>query len=99
MNRVTWNHAIVGTLFLVIGAGLVLLVALLFGTILPYADREAVILAQVFVTVGWGLGFILRGVYRTSFDTWINDLGPETLRKEILHMEQMYQKKFGGERK
>ena len=95
MQRMTINHIIVAMLF--IGGMFVVVVgaAILFKVIVPYADVEAVFLAQVFIGVAWTLAWVLRGIWKSSRDYTVADMGRITLKTYIGEIQQVYENKYG----
>ena len=93
----TVNHLEAALLF--IGGLLVVVVgcAVLFRVIVPYADGEAIVLGQVFVGIAWILGWMIRGVWRSSRDFTVNQMGPTTLKTYIGEITQVYENKYGKE--
>ena len=94
-EQMTVNHSI--TVLLFIGGMLCCVVGtvLLLNIIVPYADAEVKALAQVFVGVAWTLGFVLRGIWKSSRDYTVTSMGPITLKTYIGEIQQVYENKYG----
>jgi hypothetical protein len=68
--------------------------SLLFEMIIPYAHAETITLARVFIAISWGCAWVLRGVWRSSRDYTVDDMGPITLKTYIGEIIQVYKNKF-----
>ena len=96
-SRILRNHLYAVILFMGGLAGVVMGTVTLFRVILPYADSEAIFLAQVFAGIAWILAWVIRGVWQTSRDYTVDDMGPITLKTYIGEIQQVYENKYGKE--
>lgn len=95
LQKTTINHIIVISLFIIGLCCAVYGASIIFGLVLPYADKPAVYLAQLMVGVVWILAWIFHGLYRQNRDLSINDMGPIALKTYIGEITQVYENKYG----
>ena len=95
-SNMTMNHFWAASFFIGVLFVCVIGSALLMHVILPYADREAVFLMQIFVGIGVLIGWIVRGVWRSSRDYTVNSMGPMALKAYIGELQQVYENKYGA---